>query len=147
VKKVGNRIVELKINATWDSTLGSLRQTLGFRHSEDLLRAGTSYFTRTPLAGSPCWPTKALNVTGIIWATMQFMERDHPKRFRAYSNKLQENTGIERSRQTRQPMEASLRFNEKGFKDPFYAQQESDGTMKSSHTSSCLKTQSPHFLH
>ena len=60
------------------------------------------------------------------------MEREHPRRFQAMLKKIAEKIpGIhkidtERTNDGR----LLLRFNDKGFQEPFYAQQVSDGTLK-----------------
>ena len=93
-----------------------------------------SYFTpdaarSLPLAG----PQSRLNVHGDnLGNVVQFMEREHPRRFQAMLKKIAEKIpGIhkidtERTNDGR----LLLRFNDKGFQEPFYAQQVSDGTLK-----------------
>lgn len=63
---------------------------------------------------------------------MQFMEREHPKRFQIILNQIAGKIpGIDRI-DTEKTADGRLllRFNAKGFQDPFYAQQMSDGTLK-----------------
>ena len=93
-----------------------------------------SYFTpdaarSLPLAG----PQSRLNIHGDnLSNVVQFMEREHPRRFQAMLKKIAEKIpGIhkidtERTNDGR----LLLRFNDKGFQEPFYAQQVSDGTLK-----------------
>ena len=93
-----------------------------------------SYFTpdaarSLPLAG----PQSRLNIHGDnLGNVVQFMEREHPRRFQAMLKKIAEKIpGIhkidtERTNDGR----LLLRFNDKGFQEPFYAQQVSDGTLK-----------------
>ena len=93
-----------------------------------------SYFTpdaarSLPLAG----PQSRLNIHGDnLGNVVQFMEREHPERFQAILNKIADKIpGIhkidtERTNDGR----LLLRFNDKGFQEPFYAQQVSDGTLK-----------------
>lgn len=93
-----------------------------------------SYFTpdsarSLPLAG----PQKHLNVHGDnLGNVVQFMEREHKDRFkkilRQIANKI---PGIHKiDTEKTSDGRLLLRFNDKGFTDPFYAQQMSDGTLK-----------------
>ena len=117
------------------ATLGSLKQHprislfIKFIESWHL-----SYFTpdaarSLPLAG----PQKHLNIHGDnLGNVVQFMEREHPKRFQAILNRIAEKIpGIHQLKTAKTPDgRLLLQFNDKGFKDPFYAQQMSDGTLK-----------------
>jgi predicted ATPase len=93
-----------------------------------------SYFTpdaarSLPLAG----PQKHLNVRGDnLGNVVQFMEREHPKNFRSILQKISSKIpGVEKISTERSPDgRLLLRFNDRGFQDPFYAQQMSDGTLK-----------------
>ncbi|MEA3438369.1 MAG: AAA family ATPase, partial [Thermodesulfobacteriota bacterium] len=93
-----------------------------------------SYFTpdaarSLPLAG----PQRHLNIHGDnLGNVVQFMEREHPKRFKSILNRIAEKIpGIDRIDTEESPdKRLLLRFNDKGFDDPFYAQQMSDGTLK-----------------
>ena len=93
-----------------------------------------SYFTpaaarNLPLAG----PQKHLNVHGDnLGNVVQFMEREQPERFQDVLTRIAGRIpGIDRSETERSPDgRLLLRFNDKGFRDPFYAQQMSDGTLK-----------------
>ena len=60
------------------------------------------------------------------------MEREHPERFRRILDRIAERVpGIDRIDTERSSDgRLLLRFNDKGFDDPFYAQQISDGTLK-----------------
>ena len=117
------------------ATLGSLQQhpriSLFRRFIEGWY---LSYFTpdaarSLPLAG----PQKHLNIHGDnLGNVVQFMEREHPKRFRHVleniSNKI---PGIDKVTTEKSPDgRLLLKFNDRGFEDPFYAQQMSDGTLK-----------------
>ncbi len=93
-----------------------------------------SYFTpdaarSLPLAG----PQRHLNTRGNnLGNVVQFMEREHPKRFQNILKNIAEKIpGIDRI-DTERTIDGRLllRFNDKGFQDPFYAQQMSDGTLK-----------------
>ena len=117
------------------ATLGSLKQhprIAAFRRFiEDWY---LSYFTPDaardlPLAG----PQKHLNIHGDnLGNVVQFMEREHPKRFESILARIAEKIpGINRIDTKPTPDgRLLLRFNDKGFDDPFYSQQMSDGTLK-----------------
>ena len=93
-----------------------------------------SYFTpdaarSLPLAG----PQQHLNIHGDnLGNVVQFMERQHPRSFKAILKKIAEKIpGIDQIDTERtNDGRLLLRFNDKGFQDPFYAQQMSDGTLK-----------------
>lgn len=93
-----------------------------------------SYFTpdaarSLPLAG----PQKHLNIHGDnLGNVVQFMEREHPKRLRALLERIASKIpGIDKIDTEKTPDgRLLLRFNDRGFRDPFYAQQMSDGTLK-----------------
>lgn len=117
------------------ATLGSLKQHPRISAFRRFIEGWyLSYFTpdaarSLPLAG----PQKHLNIHGDnLGNVVQFMEREHPKRFRAILNQIVgkipgvEKIDTERTNDGR----LLLRFNDKGFQDPFYAQQMSDGTLK-----------------
>jgi predicted ATPase len=82
-----------------------------------------------PLAG----PQKHLNKRGDnLGNVVQFLEREHKDKFNAILKSIsQKIPGIQSIRTERSPDDRLLLcFNDKGFKDPFYAQQMSDGTLK-----------------
>lgn len=82
-----------------------------------------------PLAG----PQKHLNVHGDnLGNVVQFLERKQPRRFQGILERIAGRIpGIDRIDTERSPDgRLLLRFNDKGFDDPFYAQQMSDGTLK-----------------
>ena len=93
-----------------------------------------SYFTpdaarSLPMAG----PQKHLNVHGDNLANVvQFMEREQKDRFQSILNRIASKIpGIQKIDTA--PTEDGrllLRFNDRGFQDPFFAQQMSDGTLK-----------------
>jgi predicted ATPase len=60
------------------------------------------------------------------------MEREYPKQFRAILERIAAKIpGIKKIDTERTPDgRLLLRFNDRGFQDPFYAQQMSDGTLK-----------------
>ena len=117
------------------ATLGALKQHPRISAFRQFIEGWyLSYFTpdaarSLPLAG----PQSRLNIHGDnLGNVVQFMEREHPRRFQAMLKKIAEKIpGIhkidtERTNDGR----LLLRFNDKGFQDPFYAQQVSDGTLK-----------------
>lgn len=78
-------------------------------------------------------PQRHLNVHGDnLGNVVQYMEREHPRRFndilRRIANKIPGINSID----TRKTDDGRLllRFNESSFQDPFFAQQMSDGTLK-----------------
>ena len=93
-----------------------------------------SYFTpdaarSLPLAG----PQKHLNRHGDnLGNVVQFMEREYKGRFELVLEKIAEKIpGIEKiDTYKSQDGRLLLRFNNRGFSDPFYSQQMSDGTLK-----------------
>ena len=60
------------------------------------------------------------------------MEREHPKRFQSILKRIATKIpGIDKIETEKTPDgRVLLRFNDRGFEDPFYAQQMSDGTLK-----------------
>ncbi len=93
-----------------------------------------SYFTPDAARGLPlAGPQKHLNVHGDnLGNVVQFMEREHPKRFQAILQEIAKRIpGIDKI-ETERTADGRLllKFNDKGFQDPFYAQQMSDGTLK-----------------
>lgn len=129
-------VVELEdIRKLGIATLGSLKQHPRIskfrRFIEDWY---LSYFTpdaarSLPLAG----PQQHLNVHGDnLGNVVQFMEREHPKRFQQILNRIAlKIPGIDRISTEKTPDgRLLLKFNDGGFEDPFYAQQMSDGTLK-----------------
>ena len=117
------------------ATLGALKQHPRISAFRQFIEGWyLSYFTpdaarSLPLAG----PQSRLNIHGDnLGNVVQFMEREHPRRFQAMLKKIAEKIpGIdhidtERTNDGR----LLLRFNDKGFQEPFYAQQVSDGTLK-----------------
>ncbi len=117
------------------ATLGSLKQHPRISAFRRFIEGWyLSYFTpdaarSLPLAG----PQKHLNIHGDnLGNVVQFMEREHPKKFQAILDRIATKIpGIQKI-DTDKTADGRLllRFNDKGFKDPFYAQQMSDGTLK-----------------
>ncbi len=117
------------------ATLGSLKQHPRISAFRRFIEGWfLSYFTpdaarSLPLAG----PQKHLNIHGDnLGNVVQFMEREHTKKFQAILNRIAAKIpGIQKI-DTDKTADGRLllRFNDKGFKDPFYSQQMSDGTLK-----------------
>lgn len=117
------------------ATLGSLKQHPRISAFRRFIEGWyVSYFTPNaarslPLAG----PQKHLNIQGDnLGNVVQFMERDHPKRFQTILSRIAEKIpGIQKiDTEKTNDDRLLLRFNDKGFADPFYVQQMSDGTLK-----------------
>ena len=117
------------------ATLGSLKQHPRISAFRRFIEGWyLSYFTpdaarSLPLSG----PQKHLNIHGDnLGNVVQFMEREHPKKFKSILDRIAEKIpGIDKI-DTEKTADGRLllRFNNKGFVDPFYAQQMSDGTLK-----------------
>ena len=93
-----------------------------------------SYFTPDAARGLPlAGPQRHLSMYGDnIGNVVQYMQRDHPARFERILQDISEKIpGIHRI-ETKQSEDGRLLlcFNDKGFDDPFFAQQMSDGTLK-----------------
>jgi len=129
-------IVELNDNRKLGiATLGALKQhpriSLFRRFIEGWY---LSYFTPDAARDLPrIGPQKHLNIHGDnLGNVVQFMEKEHPQKFQSILNKISKkipginNISTEKSSDGR----LLLRFNDRGFQDPFYAQQMSDGTLK-----------------
>ncbi|MCY4661101.1 MAG: AAA family ATPase [Acidobacteria bacterium] len=117
------------------ATLGALKQHPRISDFRRFVEGWyLSYFTpdaarSLPLAG----PQKHLNVHGDnLGNVVQFLEREHPDRFAGILERVSKRIpGIHRIDTERSPDgRLLLRFNDRGFGDPFYAQQMSDGTLK-----------------
>ena len=117
------------------ATLGALKQHPRIAAFRRFIEGWyLSYFTpdaarSLPLAG----PQQRLNVHGDnIGNVVQFMEREHPRRFQTILKRIADKIpGIDKIDTERtSDGRLLLRFNDKGFQAPFYAQQVSDGTLK-----------------
>ncbi len=117
------------------STLGSLKQHPRISAFRQFIEGWyLSYFTpdaarSLPLAG----PQKHLNIHGDnLGNVVQYMEREYTKKFQHILNRIaQKIPGIDKiSTERTNDGRLLLKFNDKGFQDPFYAQQMSDGTLK-----------------
>ena len=117
------------------ATLGSLKQhprIVAFRRFiEDWY---LSYFTPDAARDLPrAGPQRRLNVHGDnLGNVVQFMQQRHPARFQSVLARIADRIpGIHRIDTERTPDgRLLLRFNDRGFEDPFYARQMSDGTLK-----------------
>ena len=117
------------------ATLGSLKQHPRISSFRRFIEGWhLSYFTPDAARGLPlAGPQKHLNVHGDnLGNVVQFMEREHPRRFQAVLTSIaQKIPGIDKiDTEKTNDGRLLLRFNDKGFQDPFYAQQMSDGTLK-----------------
>ena len=117
------------------ATLGALKQHPRIASFREFIEGWyLSYFTpdaarSLPLAG----PQRRLNVHGDnLGNVVQYLEREHPVRFERILSKIANRIpGIDRIDTLPSPDgRLLLRFNDRGFEDPFYAQQMSDGTLK-----------------
>lgn len=117
------------------ATLGALKQHPRISAFRRFIEGWyLSYFTpdaarSLPLAG----PQKRLNIHGDnLGNVVQFMEREHPKKFQSILQKISSKIpGVEKI-STAKSLDGRLllQFNDRGFQEPFYAQQMSDGTLK-----------------
>ena len=117
------------------ATLGALKQHPRISSFREFIESWyLSYFTpdaarSLPLAG----PQRRLNSHGDnLGNVVQYMQREHPDRFKNILTKIADRIpGIDRIDTQQSPDgRLLLRFNDKGFDDPFFAQQMSDGTLK-----------------
>ena len=117
------------------ATLGALKQHPRIATFRQFIEGWyLSYFTPDAARGLPlAGPQPHLSVHGDnLGNVVQFMEREHRDRFDGILKKIAARIpGIDRIDTERSPDgRLLLRFNDKGFEDPFYAQQMSDGTLK-----------------
>jgi predicted ATPase len=117
------------------ATLGALKQHPRISAFRRFIEGWyLSYFTPDAARGLPlAGPQKHLNIHGDnLGNVVQFMEREHPKRFQSILERIAEKIpGISRiDTEKTNDGRLLLRFNDRGFRDPFYAQQMSDGTLK-----------------
>ena len=117
------------------ATLGTLRQHPRIAAFRNFVEGWyLSYFTpdaarSLPLAG----PQRRLSKHGDnLGNVVQFMQRDEPARFAKVLDRIASRVpGIGSINAKLSPDgRLLLQFNDRGFKDPFYAQQMSDGTLK-----------------
>lgn len=129
-------VIELEdIRKLGIATLGSLKQHPRISAFRKFIEGWyLSYFTpdaarSIPLAG----PQQHLNIHGDnLGNVVQFMEREHPRRFQSILTRIAGKIpGIDKiDTEKTNDGRLLLRFNDKGFQDPFYAHQMSDGTLK-----------------
>lgn len=117
------------------ATLGSLKQHPRVSAFRQFIEGWyLSYFTPDAARGLPlAGPQKHLNMHGDnIGNVVQFMERDYPRQFaKILTDIAGKIPGIDSISTDRMPDgRLLLKFNDKGFKDPFSSQQMSDGTLK-----------------
>ena len=117
------------------ATLGALKQHPRIATFRQFIEGWyLSYFTPDAARGLPlAGPQPHLSVHGDnLGNVVQFMEREHRGKFDDILKKIAARIpGIDRIDTERSPDgRLLLRFNDKGFEDPFYAQQMSDGTLK-----------------
>jgi predicted ATPase len=117
------------------ATLGTLKAHPRIAKFKKFLESWyLSYFTpdaarSLPMAG----PQKHLNMHGDnLGNVVQFMEREHKGRFQLILNQIASKIPGVKKIDTKKTDDGRLllRFNDRGFQDPFFAQQMSDGTLK-----------------
>ncbi len=117
------------------ATLGALKQHPRISLFRQFIEGWyLSYFTPDAARGLPlAGPQQHLNIHGDnLGNVVQFMEREHPRKFQSILDRISEKIpgiqgiGTERTLDGR----LLLKFNDRGFQDPFYVQQMSDGTLK-----------------
>jgi predicted ATPase len=117
------------------ATLGALKQHPRISLFRQFIEGWyLSYFTpdaarSLPLAG----PQKHLNIHGDnLGNVVQFMEKEHSKKFQSVLDNISHKIpGIQSISTEKSPDgRLLLKFNDRGFQDPFYVQQMSDGTLK-----------------
>ncbi|MBF8271321.1 MAG: hypothetical protein HW380_426 [Magnetococcales bacterium] len=117
------------------ATLGSLKQHPRISKFRMFIEGWyLSYFTPDAARGLPLvGPQKHLNLHGDnLGNVVQFMEREHKEKFKNVLSKIAERIpGIEKiDTEKTSDGRLLLRFNDRGFADPFFVQQMSDGTLK-----------------
>ncbi len=117
------------------ATLGSLKQHPRISLFRQFIEGWyLSYFTPDAARGLPlAGPQRHLNIHGDnVGNVVQYMEREYPAKFQTVLDRIAKKIpGIDKITwdKTRDGR-LLLCFNDKGFQDPFYAQQMSDGTLK-----------------
>ena len=129
-------IVELQdIRWLGIATLGRLKQHPRIVSFREFVEGWyLSYFTPNAARGLPlAGPQRRLSIHGDNLANVvQYMQREHPDKFDGILQKIAGRVpGIDKIDPHRtEDGRLLLRFNDRGFVDPFYAQQMSDGTLK-----------------
>ena len=93
----------------------------------------SSYFTPDAARGLAAGPQRHLNVHGDnLGNVVQFMQREHSDRFASILQRIADRIPGVKNIDTHvtEDKRVLLRFNNSGFRDPFFAQQMSDGTLK-----------------
>lgn len=117
------------------ATLGNLAEHPRIGAFQQFLKGWyLSYFVPDQARGLPmAGAQKHLNRSGDNLANyLQFMERNEPKGIEAVLKKIEKKIpGVQKIRHEKQKDGRLLiKFNDRGFIDPFYAQDMSDGTLK-----------------
>jgi len=117
------------------ATLGALKQHSRISAFRRFIEGWyLSYFTPDAARGLPlAGPQKHLNVHGDNLANVvQYMEREHKERFKRTLDRIAKKIPGVQKIETEKTLDGRLllKFNDRGFEDPFYAQQLSDGTLK-----------------
>ena len=117
------------------ATLGTLKEHPRIKRFRDFLKGWyLSYFYPNAARGLPnAGPQMHLNVNGDnIGNVVQFMQREHPTRFDSILKRIASKIpGVKKiSTHITEDNRVLLRFNDGAFKDPFFAQHMSDGTLK-----------------
>ncbi len=117
------------------ATLGALKQHTRISAFRRFIEGWyLSYFTPDAARGLPlAGPQPHLNIHGDnLGNVVQFMEREHKNRFKRVLDRIASKIpGVHKIDTEKTPDgRLLLRFNDKGFRDYFYAQQMSNGTLK-----------------
>jgi predicted ATPase len=117
------------------ATLGTLVEHPRIKLFRDFLRGWyLSYFYPDAARGIPtAGPQRHLNVHGDnIGNVVQFMQREYPQKFKSILDRIASKIPGMKNIDTKitDDKRVLLRFNDGAFKDPFFAQQMSDGTLK-----------------
>ncbi len=117
------------------ATLGALKQHPRISAFRRFIEGWyLSYFTPDAARSLPfAGPQKHLNTRGDnLGNVVQFMKREHRQRFNTILKKIADKIPGINQIDTEETNDGRLllKFNDKGFQDPFYAQQMSDGTLK-----------------
>ena len=136
IETIGAEFVQLENKRRLGiATLGAMRQHPRIASLREFVEGWyLSYFTPDAARGLPlAGPQRRLSVHGDnLGNVVQHMEREHPDEFDGILHKIAGRVpGIEKiDTQRSEDGRLLLRFNDRGFEDPFYAQQMSDGTLK-----------------
>ncbi len=117
------------------ATLGSLKQNPRISAFRKFIEDWyLSYFSPDAARSLPMsGPQKHLNIHGDnLGNVVQYMEREHPIRFKKILERIADKIPGISAIDTEKTADGRLllRFNNKGFSDPFYAQKMSDRTLK-----------------